>query len=146
LDDETGGRRFWPVTCDQIKIAELKEARDQLWAEAVARYEKGEEWWLGSDLDDAAKEAQDQRLHEDVWLGPIKNYLVNLHINQRHVTTSEMLEGPLNKPMGQWVKSDQMRVAAILRVLGWAPDGSRNRPRVFVLKDLKLWNEKTIVV
>jgi predicted P-loop ATPase len=44
--DYTGGRRFWPVHCGgDINLAWLRENRDQLFAEALARYERGEKWW-----------------------------------------------------------------------------------------------------
>lgn len=45
LTDETGGRRYWSVTCGQIDIEKLQQDRDQLWAEACARYSAGEAWW-----------------------------------------------------------------------------------------------------
>ena len=42
LTDPTGGRRFWPVacfaTCERADLIGLQKNRDQLWAEAVARY------------------------------------------------------------------------------------------------------------
>lgn len=45
--DPTGGRRFWPVDClaEVIDIAGLREVRDQLFAEALARVEAGERYW-----------------------------------------------------------------------------------------------------
>jgi hypothetical protein len=52
LKDESGGRRFWPVACQPVIAGEwvdlkgLKRDRDQLWAEAVARYHNRESWHI----------------------------------------------------------------------------------------------------
>src|SRR5256885_4362531 len=62
LRDETGGRRFWPVACGRIDVEALARDRDQLWAEAKARFEAGCVWWLDSaELVRMASEDQTER-------------------------------------------------------------------------------------
>jgi predicted P-loop ATPase len=44
--DETGGRRFWPIKiATEIDLKWLAENREQLFAEALHRYQAGEKWW-----------------------------------------------------------------------------------------------------
>jgi hypothetical protein len=45
MRDESGGRRFWPVTCGINDQVWLTENRDQLFAEALWLYEDGATWW-----------------------------------------------------------------------------------------------------
>lgn len=74
LRDQTGNRRFWPL--DAYKQAprlsvfrDLDANVDQIWAEAVARYESGETLFLEAELTQAAMVAQElhreRYLHED---------------------------------------------------------------------------------
>jgi len=56
LIDLTGNRRFWPVTCGEVDLEALARDRDQLWAEAVVRFnagnrrgENGHHWWFKPD-------------------------------------------------------------------------------------------------
>src|SRR5271170_1715417 len=66
LRDETGGRRFWPVACNRILIEDLERDRDQLWAEALVRFEAGETWWLDTlELIRTAEREQADRYESD---------------------------------------------------------------------------------
>ncbi len=115
LRDETGGRRFWPVACTRILIAELRRDRDQLWAEAVARYRQGEKWWLDTpELINAAEEEQADRYEGDAWDEPIAKY-----IDDRESVSVEEILRFLDKPVGTWTQSDKTRVARSLKASGW---------------------------
>ena len=69
LKDPTGARRFWPVACHgMIDLQGLKQARDQLWAEAVHRFKAGEPWWLETpELEALATAEQEARFVADAW-------------------------------------------------------------------------------
>ena len=76
LRDETGGRRFWPVKVGAIDTDALRQDRDQLFAEAVARFRRGGKWWP-DDAFEAKHIAPEQeaRFETDVWEDLIRAHL-----------------------------------------------------------------------
>jgi predicted P-loop ATPase len=54
LIDLTGNRRFWPVLCGDFDLEALDRERDQIWAEAVVRYQAGERWWFSPEEQELA--------------------------------------------------------------------------------------------
>lgn len=141
LRDETGNRRFWPIRCGSIDLDALARDRDQLWAEAVARYREGAIWWLDEpELVASAKAEQDQRYHADAWDARIERWLVYERRRVNHgygnyddwrdeeverptpltdTTVGEILEGALGIEPARWTRADQMRVTAYLKADGW---------------------------
>lgn len=68
LTDRSGNRRFWPVRCGSVvRVQAIIEDRDQLWAEAVVRFRRGEKWFADSDkeIQDLIKRQQASRLTPD---------------------------------------------------------------------------------
>lgn len=61
LGDRTGNRRFWPVRVGQCDIEALERDREQLWAEAVSRFQAGEKAMLGEQGEALAAVAQEER-------------------------------------------------------------------------------------
>jgi predicted P-loop ATPase len=123
LRDETGGRRFWPAECKWIDLKALRRDRDQLWAEAKARFESGTHWWLDTpELVKAAGEEQDQRFDDDVWVEPVATWLMA----RTDTSIAEILIGAIDKKSEYWTQGDKVRVARILTRLGW----ERYRKRV----------------
>lgn len=80
LNDPSGGRRFWIVDIDQQSrskdvFRDLDGARDQLWAEAVARWRMGEALHLTPELEVVARVIQEEHRARHPWEGLIADFL-----------------------------------------------------------------------
>ncbi|HBR25492.1 MAG TPA: virulence-associated E family protein [Rhizobiales bacterium] len=125
LRDETGGRRFWPVVTGKIDIATLKRDRDQLFAEAVRAYRKGEHWWPDRDFE--AKHIapeQEARYEADAWEEPIGEWLERTAATKTTVYEVAFQALEFKKP--QIGTADQRRIIAILQRLGWRRSGKQD--------------------
>lgn len=68
LKDLSGSRRYWTICCDgNIDRDGLAAARDQLWAEAKALYENGEQWHLTPEEDALMQREHAEREPENLW-------------------------------------------------------------------------------
>jgi predicted P-loop ATPase len=81
LQDTTGNRRFWPVDVGISKPArsvfkDLTDSEiDQVWAEAVARWQMGEILYLTDKIEEQARERQEQHREVSVKEGPILDFV-----------------------------------------------------------------------
>jgi predicted P-loop ATPase len=127
LTDPTGNRRWWPVRCTQIDLDGLRRERDQLWAEAIARFRNNEAWWPVTDEEKALCEMQQQaREAEDPWDDRLRAALASV---TEYTTISELLTDTLTIPVPQQGRRERLRVAACLRRLGWTESGRSNDAR-----------------
>ena len=151
LIDRTGNRRFWPVRGGLlVDVAGLLASRDQLWAEAVARYEAGEPWHVDTPEFRALCEAeQESRVHADAWLELVEAWLARPALTRRDhdhggletvlldldhgLLTSEVLQGAFGFKAAEIKRADEMRVAGILRELGFER-GPRQREHGTVVR------------
>jgi predicted P-loop ATPase len=117
LTDPTGNRRFWPVTCHgMIDRDGIEHDRDQLWAEAVARYKAGARWWLETpELEALATTEQAMRFKVDPWKTPIEKWLRP----RKSASIPEVLEHGLGIAPANQTHSATIRVASILTELGF---------------------------
>jgi predicted P-loop ATPase len=118
LRDATGNRRIWPVKCLKVSsdLEWLRTNRDQLWAEASHREAAYETIWLDDDATSTvAVQAQAARLAEDPWHDKVRDYVEELPTT----TVSDLFDHVLYVPTERQTKSLEMRVAAILKSLGW---------------------------
>ena len=115
--DHTGNRRFWPVLCSEIKRDDLLHQADQLWAEAVARFKKGERWWLEGDEIALAEAEQEARYDEEPWIDQVRKFIDSLP--KKEITAHEILTAGLSVPVSQINQSMKSRVSRCLKKLGW---------------------------
>ena len=143
--DPTGSRRFWPVRCGQIRIDELAYDRDQLWAEANARYAQFPVWWLNTqELCAAAVREQNQRYDEGVWDPVILDWLKDpkqrsetdcgahqpieqFDSNIDRVTISDILVHAIGKSIDRCTQADRNQVSRCLIHSGWQRKQDRSR-------------------
>lgn len=148
LRDDTGNRRFWPLPCGAIDLEGLRRDRDQLWAEAHARYLAGERWHVDSnELRALCEREQEDRFQSDPWEVAVEAWLMDKGKPERRrdgVSSVDVLRDAVGISTPNMTKQYKDRVAKILRRLNWErddrqerrPDGSRPRlyrPKVVVL-------------
>jgi putative DNA primase/helicase len=161
LGDWTGGRRWLPLKVGKVDLKAIRCDRDQLWAEAVARYRAGEAWYGDSkEFREQARQEQEARTHEDGWLGPLENWLrgesqgvpvgvgacptpptspAPAHRMREDFTTADALEGAILKPRGAIGKADETRIGNLLRTLGYEvrrPSSGASRTRRYWLVEV----------
>ena len=143
INDSTGGlgRRIWPVkVLREINTSRIEAARDQLWAEAFARWKSKEPWHVNTtELRALCEDEQEARLEIDGWEEVIIRWLndptkcsrtpvtpepnsvfkgVQPFDASQGVTTADVLEHAIGKLKGQWSPGDPVRIGRILRRIG----------------------------
>lgn len=129
LRDASGNRRFWPVRAQFADVEWMQEHRDQLWAEASAREAAGEAVWLdATELEEHAGAEQAERLVEDAWTEAVQSFLTEAG-GRSAVTVGEVIDRGLALPRAQQSRAAVMRVADILKDLGWLKRRARMHGR-----------------
>ena len=109
LKDPTGNRRFWPIDVGLHRPAkdiwaQLPMEVDQLWAEAVQRYEAGEPLFMDTpELDAATWEAQETHRENSIREGMIRDWIekpippnyANMSLSARRIFWNGGMTGPV---------------------------------------------------
>lgn len=137
LMDPSGGRRFLPVRCTAANVVYVRAMREQLFAEAIERFDAHFRWW--DFPQEQAQHEQDQRYVDDSWGEPITAWLAghgsdsafpdtvvrgdwDKSTDRRPVmsaTTTDIMHRALGIDVSKHTRQDQMRVGQIMRRLGW---------------------------
>ena len=119
LRDHTGGRRFWPIRCGDINLKLIEEQREQLFAEAVARFKAGETWHeMPAGI---TAQEQESRRQVDEWEQIVADFLTD-----RKAASTRDVADFLKIDTAKLDMVLQKRIANVMRTLGW----ERERMRV----------------
>lgn len=149
IADQSGARRFWGVVVGEVKSINtelLQQDVNQLWAEAVEAYEKGEDWHtVPKELTKAEQTMRQVRVQDsDPWYDRIVRSLTTSDYHQTGVyghlngpngtyevtftSTSDILQIVLNIDISRQTAADSDRLLRILRAIGFErrpPKGGR---------------------
>lgn len=122
LVDDSGNRRMWPVTATIIRLDALKRDRDQLWAEAYARFKSGAVSWIeDKHVLREAFEEQEKRRSSDPWTDVIAEYLETNEVAVKYglITAKDLWTYALKGQEVQFQRIHAHRIGNCLRSLGW---------------------------
>lgn len=122
--DETGNRRYWPVRVDQADRKWIAENRDQLWAEAMMRYELDEDVWLSPELEAVAAREQEKRFEVDDWEFEIRK-IVSKDPEGPFTSTELWRSINLTNASGHPPNHESKRIGKIMHRLGYVNKNRR---------------------
>jgi predicted P-loop ATPase len=126
LRDPTGNRRFWPVEAGAIDITALTRDREQLWAEAVVRFDRGEQWWPTRKFERMLNLHRERFQVGESWLAPLSEWLADEDTPAEFTTHEALTDGIGLAARDTLSRTAEMRVSALLRQLGYSR-GPRRR-------------------
>ncbi len=119
LKDPTGARRFWIIPVSKpIPIAKIEQVRDAIWLAAYNAYRAGETWYLTEEESLASEVNNREWGVGDSWEELIMDRIETASVNG-FTTVSKIMSMILNIEPKLHTRSDQMRVADILRANGY---------------------------
>jgi len=136
LADETGNRRWLPVTVGQVDVEAIRTDRLQLWAEARELYDLvGVDWNDASHLAGQVHDAHTIRdSWEDAvgrWLDEPDSMLGDPPRTRNFLRIADVLKGALSLDPRNVARREELRVGAVLRTLGYERRKVRDGEKVF---------------
>lgn len=132
--DSTGNTRFWPVRVGDLDLDVLRSNRDQLFAEAVARYKAGERRYPTPEEErEYFRPEQDAREIADPWESMISTWLHSSTCST--VTQVEIFEYLDIKPDRiDNARAMSTRIGNVMKRIGWPKDRRKTGAREYYYK------------
>lgn len=138
LRDDTGNRRFWVVPIEgskQLDRDAIATARDAIWKAAVLAHEAGELPMLSEELEAISADQNEDYNEQDAWVGMVQAWMdgdplvkwnheagdpsTSIYKATEAFTSAEILFSAGLRPPNGITKADEMRLAEVLRSLGF---------------------------
>lgn len=121
--DPTGNRRYLPVYCGELDAEKLKRNRDQLYAEAVYRFRKGEPiYTVDKEVLKLTKLEQSKRMQLDAWTDVIQEWIDMEHRSGRvheYIATNTISSQILGLNRSRIDSHIASRINVSMMQLGW---------------------------
>lgn len=117
LQDSTGSRRYWAIPAAKVDLEFLKANRDQIWAEAVRRYQRNEKHWLDQDEAEAVAESNKAFQADSGFETPLEVLTAGLDVDQETIVPSATLYQALG--IKDQARRYSKQIGAALAQLGW---------------------------
>jgi putative DNA primase/helicase len=134
LTDTRGRRRFWPLRCTEIDLGNLSDNREQIFAEAAAKYRAGALW---HEMPGETDDEQLERMHEDLWTERVLDHVSELlpqlsgGVAKVIAIPAHILKNGLDIELKDQTPADKLRIAGILQRAGWIP-GKHKQSRCWI--------------
>jgi predicted P-loop ATPase len=117
------------VKVGRVDLDGLQRDRDQLFAEAVEAYRRGEKWWPDAEFERAhITPEQDARFETDPWEDAIAAYVAPL----AEVRLAGVARDVLKVEISKLGRAEQLRIISVLTQLGFAPGKKDRNGRLYV--------------
>jgi predicted P-loop ATPase len=130
LADETGNRRWLPVKVDGADVETIERDRLQLWAEARGSFEAAGVAFREAER--LAKDVHEDHMIKDSWADVVSNWLDETDIltgeinrEKKILSAMEVLIDALNFDKKQISRREELRIAKVLKALGYERGVSR---------------------
>ena len=91
LVDDTGNRRFWPISIDEIDFDSFEKIdKMQLWYQVYALYLNGERWWIEKRYDEEVYQILEQKHAEHAVIEPADEVAISvIELTRQHPERAE---------------------------------------------------------
>jgi len=128
LKDDTGNRRFWPVDCDKVNIEKAKEWKDQLWAEAIVKYNSGIDLYLTNNESlDMLKNYHGDRELYNPWDCMLDEYIINKDCVFNKTILRDVFHLDVGKMSYLEMQSKSTAIGKYMKKEGWVRGKNKKR-------------------